>query len=194
MLRKTMIALFALASISMLTPDVASARGGGHGGGGGGGHGGGGGGFGGGSFRGGSFGGGGGLGASAVRSGSFGGGGGFSASAVRSSGVTGSFARSTAVGPAGVAAIGAAGIQGGRIAAHGFNPAFHHGFHHGRFHHGHRFFVGGAFIGPYGYYDDYYDYPYYAADDYYYENGCYVVQRRVHTRYGWRLRPIQVCG
>jgi hypothetical protein len=22
----------------------------------------------------------------------------------------------------------------------------------------------------------------------------YVVQRRVHTRYGWRIRPIQVCG
>jgi len=48
MLRKTMIALFAVVSIGMLTPDAASARGGGPGGGGGG-H------FGGGGFRGGGF-------------------------------------------------------------------------------------------------------------------------------------------
>ena len=63
MLRKTMIALFAAASVGMLAPSVASARGG-FGGGGGGFHGGGGGGFhgggfGGGGFRGGGFGGGG---------------------------------------------------------------------------------------------------------------------------------------
>jgi hypothetical protein len=168
MLRKTMIALLAIASVSMLAPDVALARGGG---GFGGGHGGGGGGHGGGF--GGGFGGGRGFGAAAVRGGNFG----------------SSFARSTAIGAAGVA-----GVQGGRFAAGGFNQGFHHGgFHHG-FHHGHRFFVGGGFWGP-GYYDDYYDYPYYVADDSYYDNGgCYVVQRRVHTRHGWRLRPIQVCG
>jgi hypothetical protein len=51
---------------------------------------------------------------------------------------------------------------------------------------------------PYAHYGDYdYDYPYYdyAYDDSYYgDGGCYVVQRRVHTRYGWRIRPIQVCG
>jgi hypothetical protein len=41
--------------------------------------------------------------------------------------------------------------------------------------------------GAYPYYDDYY--PYYADND----DGCYVVNRRVHTRYGWRLRPVQVC-
>ena len=58
---------------------------------------------------------------------------------------------------------------------------------------GRNFFVGGYF-GP-DYYDDYYDYPGYVADDSYYDNGgCYVVQRRVHTRHGWRLRPVQVCG
>jgi hypothetical protein len=68
MLRKTAIALFAVASIGLLAPDVALARGGGGGGGGGGGHGGGGfggghgggfggghGGFGGGGFHGGGF-------------------------------------------------------------------------------------------------------------------------------------------
>ena len=72
-------------------------------------------------------------------------------------------------------------------------------FHHGRFHHGfHRrpFFVASGFglglYGAYPYYDDYY--PYYAYNDDYYDDGCYVVQRRVYTRYGWRLRPVQVCG
>ncbi len=55
------------------------------------------------------------------------------------------------------------------------------------------FFVGG-FFGP-GFYDDYYDYPYYVADDSYYDDGnCYVVRRRVHTRHGWRIQPVQVCG
>ena len=35
----------------------------------------------------------------------------------------------------------------------------------------------------------------YAYDDSYYDDGgCYVVQRRMHTRYGWHLRPVQVCG
>ena len=59
-----------------------------------------------------------------------------------------------------------------------------------------RGFIGGfGFYGPYAYDDGYYDYPYYADDSYYEgDGGCYVVQRRVHTRYGWRLRPIQVCG
>jgi hypothetical protein len=46
---------------------------------------------------------------------------------------------------------------------------------------------------PYADYGDYdYDYPYY--DSNYGVGGCYVVQRRVHTRYGWRTRPVQVCG
>jgi hypothetical protein len=158
MLRKSMIALCAVASIAMLTPDLALARGGG--GGGGGGHGGGG--------------GGGGRGA-----GGFGGGGGFGARGLSSGGNFGaSFARA--------APVGAAAVQGGRFANGGFN--------HGRFDHGFRgrhFFAGG--FG--GYYDGYWDYPDYAYDDSYYDNGgCYVVQRRVHTAYGWRVRPVQVCG
>ena len=33
-------------------------------------------------------------------------------------------------------------------------------------------------------YDGYYPYAY--NDDYYDDGGCYVVRRRVHTRYGWR--------
>ena len=179
MLHKTMIALFTAASVGMLAPSVTSARGG-FGGGGGGFHGGGGGsfhgaGFGGGGFRGGGFGGGGfhSVGGGGFRSPTFGGGGFHSA------------------------AIGSGGFRGGPFAANGFRGGgFHHGFHH----HGRRFAFGAFAVGlgnPYAYYGDYdYDYPYdYANDDSYYgDSGCYVVQRRVHTRYGWRVRPVQVCG
>jgi hypothetical protein len=165
MLRKSMIALCAVASLGLLAPDMALARGGG-----GGGHGGGGGGFGGGRGGGGGFGG-----FSGVRAG----GPSFGAAAVRSGSFGNSFARTTAVGPAGVA-----GVQGSRWASSGFHTGFRHGgFRHGF--HRNRFFVGGYGFWPY---DDYYDYPYY---DY---GGCYVVERRVHTRYGWRIVPMQVCG
>ena len=179
MLRKTMVALCAIASIGMLAPDMALARGGG-GGGGGGGHGGGGGGMGGGGRGGGGF--GGGFGGHA---GGFGGGN-FAARGM-GGGNFNSFARATP----NVAVQGnrfAAGNFAGNRFAHGNfgRPGFHHGFHRGR----HFFFAG---VGP-GFYDDYYDYPDYAYDDYYDNGGCYVVQRRVHTAYGWRVRPVQVCG
>jgi hypothetical protein len=70
---------------------------------------------------------------------------------------------------------------------------------HGRGFHDHdhgfrnRFGFGGFY--PYDYYDDYaYDYPY-GYDDSYYDNGsCYVVQRHVHTKHGWRYQPVQVCS
>jgi hypothetical protein len=91
------------------------------------------------------------------------------------------------------------------MAAHAFAPrsgvAFagrgfrdHDGGRHG-FRHGRGFALGviGAGVYPYGYYDDYY--PDYAYDDSYTDDGgCYVVQRRVHTRHGWRLQPVQVCS
>ena len=47
----------------------------------------------------------------------------------------------------------------------------------------------------YDYYDD--GYPYYGSydDAYYYgDSGCYIVRRSVLTPYGWRIRPVQVCG
>jgi hypothetical protein len=92
---------------------------------------------------------------------------------------------------------GGGGWHGGGMAWHGSGmrvAAFGAGagFAAGHFHHGfHRrvFFVG---AGPYAY-DDYY--PYYYDDGYYAgDGGCYIVRQRVHTRYGWRLRPVQVCG
>jgi len=68
----------------------------------------------------------------------------------------------------------------------GFGRGFHGGF-------GRRFAFGsglGYGFYPYDYYDDYSYDPYAYYDD----GGCYVVQRRVHTRHGWRRQPVQVCG
>jgi hypothetical protein len=56
-----------------------------------------------------------------------------------------------------------------------------------------------AAFGPYGYgaypygYGGYYGAPY-AYSGYYGEGGCYLVRHRVWTPFGWRLRPVQVCG
>jgi len=129
------------------------------------------------SARGGSHGGGGGGGGGRGGSGGIGGSS-FGAAKVggssfQSSGSFGnSFARSTAAGTAGVSTNRFATTSGFRHDRDGFRHR--------------RFFVGG-FFGPDDFYDDYYDYPYY-------DNGCYIVQQRVHTRHGWRLLPVQVCG
>ena len=148
MLRKTMIALFAAASVAMLAPDAALARGGG-------------------GFRGGAIGmGGGGFRAAAIGGGSF-----------RSASIPG------------------AGFRGGSFAVNSFRGGIHPGFRHH-----HRFPIAAAAIGfglGYGAYDYGYGYPYYAGydDGYYYgDGGCYVVQQRVLTSYGWRVRPVQVCN
>ena len=85
------------------------------------------------------------------------------------------------------------GFHGGGFGGGGFRGGGFHGggFHGGGFHGGfhRRAFVGFGF-GPY--YDGYYPYAY--DDSYYGDGGCYVVRRRLHTRHGWRIRPVQVCG
>jgi hypothetical protein len=167
MLRKTIIALFALASVGLLAPDAASARGGF--GGGGGFHGGGGGfhgGFGGGGFR-----------SAAI------GGGGF-----RSAAIGGGIGRSVIV--------GGGGLRSGVFAANAFRGGFHHGFRGRGFAIGAiGAGLGYGLYGPYGYDSDYYDYPYYVSDGYSYDDGgCYIAQQRVLTPYGWRFRPVQVCN
>ena len=173
MLRKAMVALMAMASLSNLGVDAASARNG----------------FGGGGFRGG---GGGFHGGGGFRGGGVGmGGGGFRTAAIAGGGF-----RSAAIGGAG---FGAAAV--GPRAFRGSYAAFHRGFHPGfRHHHHRRFPVAVAAVGfgvgfgyPYGY-----DYPYYTDygydDAYYYgDDGCYVVRQRVWTPVGWRVRPVQVC-
>jgi hypothetical protein len=45
--------------------------------------------------------------------------------------------------------------------------------------------------GPYAYGG--YGYPY-GYGGYYDDGGCYLIRQRVMTRYGWRLRRVQVCG
>jgi hypothetical protein len=175
MLRKTIVALFAIASIGILAPDVASARGG----------------FGGGGFH-----GGGGFGGGGFRAAGVGmGGAGFRAAAI-SPGF-----RSGGVGPGFRTAAFSPGVRGGAFAA---NNSFRTGMHSGFRHHHRGFPFAAAAIGaglafgayPYGYYDDYYDYPYAASyyDDYGYGDGCYIVRKRIWTPYGWTLRRVQVCG
>ena len=54
----------------------------------------------------------------------------------------------------------------------------------------------GLGYGAYNYYNDYdyYDASYGYDDGYYGDGGCYIVQRRVLTPYGWSLQPVQVCN
>jgi hypothetical protein len=65
------------------------------------------------------------------------------------------------------------------------------GGHHGGGHGGGGF-RGGGFglgIGGYGY-----PYGYGGYYDDYYNGGCYLIRQRVMTRYGWRVRRVQVCN
>jgi hypothetical protein len=89
------------------------------------------------------------------------------------------------------------GGHGGGLGGGGFHGGGFGGFGGG--------FRGGGFrgrgFGAYGfglYYGGYYPYAYgyspYAYNDYYEDAGCYLVRRRVMTPYGWRIRPVQVCG
>ena len=78
------------------------------------------------------------------------------------------------------------GGHGGGFGGGGFHGGGFHGRFHGGFHR--RAFAGFGFG---SYYDGYYPY---ADNDYYDDGGCYVVRRRVMTRCGWRVRPVQVCG
>ena len=93
----------------------------------------------------------------------------------------------------------AGGFRSGGISHGGFHDRDGGGFHDHDAFRGHRDrdfdhrFIGFGFY-PYDYYDNY---PYdnsYASGDSYYDNGCYLVRRRVHTSYGWRVRPVEVCG
>ena len=196
MLKSLMIGTAALAAVALAVPDLASARPGGGGGGGRGAH------FGGGGGA--HFGGGGGA--------RFSGGGTVFRGAVgpsfRSAGVPNATFRNNAIG--GNAARFAA-APAARFAANGGGRNWngrHYGWRRG-------FGYGGLALGlaaaPY-YYNNY-GYPY---DDTYYDNyaygdgysnqygdGYYVnedqdtncyVKRRVQTRYGWRLRTVNVCG
>ena len=72
------------------------------------------------------------------------------------------------------------GFHGGGLRGGGFRGG---GFRGGGF-------GGFGFYGPYAYSG--YGYPY-GYGGYYDDGGCYLVRQRVMTRYGWRLRRVQVC-
>ena len=83
-----------------------------------------------------------------------------------------------------VSARGGGGGHGGGGGGHGGGG----GFHGGGFRGGGVGFGYGGYYGGYGYpygYGGYYD-----NDD---EGGCYLVRRRAMTRYGWRIRRVQIC-
>jgi hypothetical protein len=80
--------------------------------------------------------------------------------------------------PTGAFARGGGGGHGGGGGFHGGEFGFRGGGFRGR---------GFGSFGPYAYGD----YPYYYGDDY--EGGCYLVARRVLTRYGWRSRRVEIC-
>ena len=83
----------------------------------------------------------------------------------------------------------AAGHGGGHGGGGHGGGGFHGGGHGGGGFRGGGF-RGGGFGGYYGGYGYPYGYGGY-YDDY---GGCYLVRQRVMTRYGWRLRRVQVCG
>ena len=104
--------------------------------------------------------------------------------------------------------FGGGGFHGGNLAGgfHGGSSfgGFRGGGFHGQGFHGRGFGsrfalgtgLGYGFYDPY-YYDDYsdgYGYPNASSDSYAESDGCYVVQRRVHTAHGWHRQPVQVCG
>jgi|APCry1669192647_1035423.scaffolds.fasta_scaffold27566_2 hypothetical protein len=83
-------------------------------------------------------------------------------------------------------AMGGRGMSGGGMGGARFAAMHGAGFHGGFHHHFRRFspfFIG---VGVPYYYDDYY-YAGYSYDD------CYRLTR-VHTRYGWHWRRIDICG
>ncbi|MBR0899674.1 hypothetical protein JQ616_32385 [Bradyrhizobium tropiciagri] len=90
-----------------------------------------------------------------------------------------------------VVAVASIGMLAANAAsARGFHGGggFHGGFYRGGFYRGYGWGFGpGFYFGP-GYYGGYpyYGYPYDGG-------GCYLVRRRVHTRYGWRIRTLRVC-
>ena len=141
-----------------------------------------------------------GLAAAFFHGGGFRGGGmGMGGAGFRAAGIGGGGFRAAGIGGGGfrAAALPAAGFRGGTLAVNRFHGGFHRGFLHHR-----RFPVAVTAVGlglRYGYYNDYYDYgdPYYGGDDDSYydgDSGCYIVRRSVLTPYGWRIRPVQVCG
>jgi len=177
MLRKSMVALLAIAAAALLAPDTASARGG----------------FGG--YRGGGYAGGfraAGVGIGGYRAAAIGGG--YRVAAVR----TGTFANNawrTGFYPgyrpwrrfpvAAAAAVGAGLAYG----AYSYSDGYYDDAYYGNGYYGNGYY-GNAYYPPYDTEGNYV----YNTGGYYGDGSCYIVQRRIPTPYGWVLRPVQVCN
>jgi hypothetical protein len=85
-------------------------------------------------------------------------------------------------------AVAAVGLVSPSVASARGGGGFHGGFRGGGFRGGG--FGGFGLYGPYAYGG--YGYPY-SYGGYYDDGGCYLIRQRVMTRYGWRLRQVQVC-
>jgi hypothetical protein len=84
-------------------------------------------------------------------------------------------------------AVASLALPSGASARGGHGGGFGHG---GGGFHGGGFRGGGLGLGFYGAYG----YPF-GYGGYYYgdEVSCYLVRQRIHTRYGWRIRLVQIC-
>jgi hypothetical protein len=87
-------------------------------------------------------------------------------------------------------AVAAVGLVSPSVAIAAPHHIGGHGHGHGGFHGGG--FRGGGF-GGFGWGIGGYGYPYSYGGYYYDDGGCYLVRQRMMTRYGWRLRRVQVC-
>lgn len=173
MLRKSMVALLAIAAAALLVPDTSSARDG----------------FGG--YRGGGFAGGGfraaGIGVGGYRAAAIGGG--YRVAAMR----TGTFAGNAWRGgfypgyrpwrrfPVAATAVVGAGLAYG---AYPYGTGYYDGAYYGNA------YYNNAYYPPYDYEGNYV----YNTGGYYGDGGCTIIQRRIPTPYGWVLRPVQVCN
>jgi hypothetical protein len=87
-------------------------------------------------------------------------------------------------------ALARGGGHGG--GGHGFGGGFHGGGFRGGGFRGAGVGLGlGLGLGYYGYGYPSYDDGYYPYEEY--AGVCYIVRRRVMTRYGWRIRRVSVC-
>jgi hypothetical protein len=181
MLRKSMVALLAIAAAALLAPDTASARGGFGGFRGGGGFGG---------FRAAGI----GMGNPGFRAAAIGGG--YRVAGMR----TGTFAQNAwRTGfypgyrpfrrfPVAAAAVVGAGLAYGAY-PYGYGD-YDNGYYDNAYYSNGYYGNGNAYYPPYDYDGNYV----YNSSGYYGDGGCTIVQRRIPTPYGWVLRPVQVCN
>lgn len=91
--------------------------------------------------------------------------------------------------------FGGGHFGGGHFGGGGWHGGYGRGFGYGIGAFGLGVGLGYGLYGPYGPYGYYGSPYYYGGYEGYYDDdgGCYLVRRRIHTRYGWRIRPVEIC-